>query len=266
MRSWPTLAVTVAGGLTVAVLAATGVSGRTTARGANVTRSRLVAASPAVDPSELRESYLLSGLPPPAPRMTGTLTHLRAGVAYQASRLPLAMRLTPPDGSWAGAQWKSARLGFRGGGPPFFGWAAVGEGGSGGSGSLDPPRGLIVIMTAYAKTPSVATTVARLRSQQHSATYGAPSPVRLVGFSGVEFDGQVAAGGTHIFVPFSKENHFQDTFFVGGSEVFRVIVLSVRGKTVVVFIDSFALPPDEFPAFLTKAGKVLSSLRFPLGG
>ena len=266
MRSWPTLTVTVAGGLTVVLLAATGFSGRTTARAANVTRSRLVAGAPAVEPSELHESYLLSGLPPPAPRMTGTLTHLRAGVTYQASQLPLAVRLTPPDGSWAGAQWKSARLGFRGGGPPFFGWAAVGEGGRGGSGSLEPPRGLIVIMTAYARTPSVATTVARLRAQRLSATYEDPSPVRLAGFSGVEFDGQVAAGGTHIFVPFSETNHFEDTFFVGGSEAFRVIVLSVRGKTVVVFIDSVALPPDEFPSFLTKAAKVLSSLRFPLGG
>ncbi len=266
MRSWPTLTVTVAGGLTVAVLAATGVPGRATARAANVTRSRLVSATPAVDPSELHESYLLSGLPPPAPRMMGTLAHLRAEVTYRASQLPVAVRLRPPDGSWSGAQWKSARLGFRGGGPPFFGWAAVGEGGSGGSGSLDPPRGLILIMAPYAKTPSVAKTIARLRSQGLSATYGASSPVRLAGFSGTEFDGQVAAGGTHIFVPFSTTNHFEDTFFVGGSEAFRVIVLSVRGKTVVVFIDSVALPPDEFPAFLTKAGTVLSSLRFPLGG
>jgi hypothetical protein len=253
MRSWRTLTVTVAGGLTVAVLAATGVPGRTTAGAATV------------KPSELHENYLLSGLPEPAPRMMGTLAHLRAGVTYQASRLPLAVRLTPPDGSWAGAQWKSARLGFRGGGPPFFGWAAVGEGGGGGSFSLEPPRGLIVIMTAYAKTPSVAPTVARLRSQGLWATYGAASHVRVAGFSALEFDGQVAAGRTHVFVPFSETNHFEDAFFVGGSEAFRVIVLGVRGKTVVVFIDSVALPPDEFPTFLTKANAILASLRFPKG-
>jgi hypothetical protein len=37
----------------------------------------------------------------------------------------------------------------------------------------------------------------------------------------------------------------------------------VRGKTVVVCIDSVALTVDEFPAFLTKADTILETLRFP---
>jgi hypothetical protein len=46
-------------------------------------------------------------------------------------------------------------------------------------------------------------------------------------------------------------------------EAFRIIVLNVRGKTVVVFIDSVALSADQFPAFLIKADTILKSLRFP---
>ena len=37
----------------------------------------------------------------------GKFTPLKAGVSYQASSFPLALRVTPPDGSWSGAQWKS---------------------------------------------------------------------------------------------------------------------------------------------------------------
>jgi hypothetical protein len=209
---------------------------------------------------EIPKSYLLSGLPAPAARVMGALRPLRAGVTYQASQVPLALRVTPPDGSWTGAQWRSALLGFRGGGPPFFGWAAIGKGGTRYG---EPPRGLIVIMTAYARTPSVAKTVARLRTRGHWATYGATSPVKVAGFAGLQLDGQVAAGRIHVFAPFSDTNHFQDAFYVGGSELFRVIVLNVRGKAVVVFIDSVALPADQFPAFLTKASQILNTLRLP---
>jgi hypothetical protein len=214
---------------------------------------------------ELPETYLLSGLRLPAPRMMGTLTPLQSGVTYQASQVPLALRVTPPGGGWTGSQWKSARLGFRGGGPPFFGWAAIGKGGSSHQAA---PRGLIVIMTAYARTPSVAKTAKRLRTQGLWARYKATSPAKIAGFSGVQFDGQVVApdGRNHVFAPFTDANHFQDAFYAGPSELFRVIVLNVRGKTVVIFIDSFALQPNEFPTFLAKANQVLKSLRFPRGG
>jgi len=42
-----------------------------------------------------------------------------------------------------------------------------------------------------------------------------------------------------------------------------VIVLNVRGKTVVIYIENVALPANQFPAFLTKANRILGSLRFP---
>jgi hypothetical protein len=56
-------------------------------------------ASATAKPPDLSVSYLFSG--------PGHMTKLRASVAYQASQLPLALRLTPPDGSWSGAQWKT---------------------------------------------------------------------------------------------------------------------------------------------------------------
>ena len=195
----------------------------------------------------------------------GKLTPLRSGVTYQASQFPLAVRLTPPDGSWSGAEWKSGTDYFRGGGPPHFGWVHVGQGSPTGI-----PRGLVTIMTAYARTPSVAATVNVLRTRGHGATYQATSPVNLGGFSGIQFDGQIVGAKNsdhtgHFFIPFSPPSHaakyYPDEYGVYG-DVFRVIVLNVHGKTVVVYIENVALPADQFPVFLTKAQQILESLRF----
>ncbi len=194
----------------------------------------------------------------------GRSTPLRAKVAYQASTFPLALRLTPPDGSWSGAQWKTGK-GSCGGGtgrrPPYFGWVAVDQG----SGSA-LPRGVIEIMTAYARTPLVATTLNALRTRGRGATYQATSQVKLAGFSGSQFDGQVV-GRNHLFFPFTPVTHaavcHPDAQEFSQGEAFRIIVLNVRGKTVVVELDSAALPPEQFPAFLAKADRILKSLRFP---
>jgi len=205
----------------------------------------------------------------------GKLTRLHAGITYGASSLPIAVRLTPPDGSWAGAQWKSGRLPAEQaerlhirdeGGPPHFGWPAVGHGGT----TPDAlPRGVIVIMPAYARTPSVAATVDGLRTRGHGATYEPSVAVTIGGFSGIQFDGRRLPTASHLFVPFSPRSHAggyfpsaRDAFGVYGP-VFRLIVLGVRGKTVVIYIDSVALAADEFPAFLAKADSILGSLRFP---
>jgi hypothetical protein len=190
----------------------------------------------------------------------GKLTTAHSGVTYQASKFPFALRITPPDGSWSGAQWESQSDRY-GGGPPFFGWVAVGQGSP-----SRPPRGLIVIMTAYARTPSVAATVAGLRTRGVGATYQAATPAKLAGFSGVQFDGEIVAT-RHTFVPFSPRSHgakyFPDAYFMGQGQAFRITVLSVRGKTVIVFVDNVALPADQFPAFLIKADKILASVRLP---
>ena len=47
-----------------------------------------------------------------------------------------------------------------------------------------------------------------------------------------------------------KEHH---RFFQRyGLDDTRIIVLNAHGKTVVVFIDNYALPADQFPTFLTQ--------------
>ena len=217
-----------------------------------------VASSTATAPPQLPVSDLLTA--------AGHVTLLHSGVTYGASQFPLQLRVTPPDGSWSGAQWKTARLIGGRGGPPIFGWAAVAQGPR-----LSPPKGLIVIMTAEARTPSLAATVAGLRSRGHGASYEASSPTRVAGFSGVQFDGRLV-GTKHLFVPFSPPSNaggaypgIRDAFQIGGEvggSVFRVIVLNVRGKTVVVYLENAALPADQFPTFLVAANQVLRSLRF----
>ncbi len=128
-------------------------------------------------------------------------------------------------------------------------------------------------MTAYTGTPSVARTVNVLRTRGHGATYEPSAPVTLAGFTGIQFDGRITGAKNvdhtgHFFIPFSPVSHaakyYPDEYSVYG-DVFRVLVLDVRGKTVVVYIENVALPPQGFPAFLTKAEQMLGSLRFPAG-
>jgi len=205
----------------------------------------------------------------------GHLTKLRARVTYQASNLPVRLHVTPPDSSWSGAQWKANNFSpeeierrhlkcpfaCR---PPYFGWVAVGQVVR--SGNV-PPQGLVLITTAYDRTPSVAATVDNLRTRGRGATYGPTASVRVAGFSGVEFDGEVV-GPSHVFIPFSprttKATGFPDAIEMeGAGHAFRFIVLNVRGKTVVIQISSVVLPTERFPDFVAKAEEVVESLRFP---
>jgi hypothetical protein len=194
----------------------------------------------------------------------GIAAPLRAGVTYQANRsFPIALRLTPPDGSWSGAQWKTSARGENSKRPPFFGWADV-EQGVPQKGT--PPHGAITIMTSFARTLSATATATYLRTRGHGATYEATTSVRLAGFSGSQFDGKVV-GKQHAFIPFTPQSriarYYGDALHLDKGEAFRIIVLNVRGKTVVVYLDSGALPADQFPAFLRRAGAILNSLKFP---
>jgi hypothetical protein len=229
-----------------------------------------VAGASSTAPPELLASDLFTG--------PGHMAKLGARVAYQASLLPIPVRVTLPDGTWSGAQWKANKFSpeeieqrhltcsttpevCK---PPYFGWVAVGQVVR--SGNV-PPHGLILIMTAYDRTPSVAATVDSLRNRGHGATYGATTPVTVAGFAGVQFDGEVV-GPSHVFIPFSprttKATGFPDAIEMeGAGHAFRFIVLDVRGKTVVIQIGSIVLPTDQFPGFLAKAERVLESLRFP---
>ena len=218
----------------------------------------LAASAAGSTPPELKQSYLFT----PA----GQLTPLHTGTTYQASLFPTPLRVRVPTPGWSGAQWKSGSDYFRGGGPPNYGWVHFARGSTSGI-----PRGLISIMTAYTRTPSVARTVNVLRTRGHGATYEPTSPVTVAGFTGIQFDGRITGAKNvdhtgHFFIPFSVVSHaakyYPDEYPVYG-DVFRVLVLDVLGKTVVVYIENVALPPQQFSAFLTKAEQMLGSLRFP---
>jgi hypothetical protein len=182
---------------------------------------------------------------------------LKAGVTFQASSFPLAMRATAPDATWFGGQGKIVTK-KRG----SFGWVEFLQS------PPASPRGAISMITSLDATPSVAATVAQLRTGGSGATYQATVPARLAGFSGRQFDGQVV-GKNHIFVPFSPLSHaatfHPDAYKFDRGEVFRIIVLDVRGKTVVLLLENVALPADQFTAFLsTAASRLLGSLQFPV--
>src|SRR5436189_5055420 len=61
----------------------------------------------------------VSNLNTPAGKMTG----LHSGPTYQAGAFPFELRLAPPDGTWARAQWTTSSHGN-----PAFGRAAAGHG------------------------------------------------------------------------------------------------------------------------------------------
>src|SRR4051794_15294258 len=78
-----------------------------------------------------------------------TAAPLRAGATYQASLFPLPVRLSAVGGPWLGDQYRTTERGA-----PRFGWAQVGHPGV---------KGLITIVSAYGRTPSVGAVIARLR-------------------------------------------------------------------------------------------------------
>ena len=195
-----------------------------------------------------------------APRAAGVYDlsppPLKARTAYTAALFPLALRVTPPDAGWLGGQGQSFEKNAQ---RPAFGWVEL---------LLSParrPRGAIFAVTAFGHTSSVAQTVAGLRSRGSGAIYQSPAPARLAGFSGTQFDGTVV-GQSHVFVPFSPPAHtarfFPDAFKLAHGELFRIIVLNVKGKTVVFFLESATLPAEQFSAFLNSATRILGSFRF----
>jgi hypothetical protein len=211
-------------------------------------RSERPAAAAAVagNPPELATSNLNT--------RAGRLTALEAGVTYQAGAFPIALRITPPDASWAGTQWRTASHGR-----PAFGWAGFGQGRTD-----KPPLGLIEIETAYGATPPVATILQRLRTAGGGATFGKTSRVTLAGFPGWQIDGRVFGRFGHVFVPFTPKTGGAsppDSYKLFQGEAFRLVVLDVSGKRVVLFFDSAALPAEQFPVFLASAGKLLRSLQ-----
>jgi hypothetical protein len=184
---------------------------------------------------------------------------LRPGVTYQASLFPIPLRITP-RGAWWGDQYRTTVRGS-----PAFGWAQFARPGV---------RGSISVVTSFGATPSVAATIARLQAggshapetNQGGIEFGAPSPVTIAGYSGQQFDGDVWGIYGHRFVAFTPKTRGAsppDAWGMDEGETFRVVVLDVKGKTVVIYLESAELPAKQFPAFLASARPLLDSLRFP---
>ena len=237
--------------------------------------STLATASDLGDIYNYGDNHGSVGQSPNHPGAQGDHPHLVQGVTYQASAFPLPIRLRSPDAYWGGAQFESRRFRFvqlfhnhRTGDPPLKG------------------VGLITFESATGATPSVAATVQHLHGTPQIDA-GPITPARVAGFAGKQFDATIVgtdrrppdAAGISLF-PFTKNLHCGfctrtmhgetlDAKFAGKGTLFRIIVLGVRGKTVVIYLESlFAVQPKYppvklFPTFLPYAQKMLAAVRFP---
>jgi hypothetical protein len=204
---------------------------------------------------------------------------LQRGVTYRASAFPLALRLRPPDGRWGGVQVESGRFRF-----VQLGHQRTGT----------VPRhgvGVITIESAKGATPSVDRTVEQLHGTPKLEA-GPITTARVAGFAGKTFDATItgidpghydpAAQKGISLVPFTTNHHCgyctgtmhgetQDAKYAAKDQLFRIIVIDVRGKTVVIYLESTYhdqpkfLPQQTFPTFLPYARQMLASLRFPAG-
>jgi hypothetical protein len=189
----------------------------------------------------------------------GEVTPLQAGVAYTAASFPIPISVTAPDGSWGGSQWTTSSHG-----KPAFAWVALA--GPPGAAPNAAPKGIVEIVTPIGASPAVSAILARLRSAGGGATFGPTRHVRLAGFPAWQIDGHVYGRFGHVFVPFTPKTGGAsppDSERLDPREDFRLIAADVRGRRVVVVIDSAALEPGTFPTFLAEAGRVLATLRFP---
>jgi hypothetical protein len=200
-------------------------------------------------------------------------TDLRQGRTYTASRFAVRVRIQPPDALWDGGQLESGSYRFiqlnhlhATGTAPLTG------------------VGYITIESATASTPSVAEAIKRLHATPHIQA-GPITPARIAGFRGQEFDATITAidrpgAGGLALVPFTTDRYCgyctktlhgetKDVKVGKPGQRFRIIALDVRGKTVIVYLESIyadqkRFPPAKlFPTFLPYAQKMLANVSFP---
>jgi hypothetical protein len=223
-------------------------------------------------PPDVAQSYLFS----PA----GKLTPLSVGVVYRASEFPLPLRVTTPDAGWGGAQWKAnlfnpdrihrqhltCASNPKVCAPPYYGWVTIGM-----PVASPMPRVLIVILSSFSRTPSVATIATQL-CRPHFVACQSPEPVTLAGFHGLQLDGRTNGPGTHLLIPFTRPAAYAgkaygdgaaDLIYVEGAHPFHATVLNIRGKSVLILVGTQVLSADAFTAFLPRADRLLRTLRFP---
>src|SRR5437763_10309504 len=154
---------------------------------------------------------------------------LKPGVVYQASLFAPHVRITAPEPDWQGAQWVDHS----------YDWFNVSR-----------ENGGILAVSAPSTTQSAAATLHLLETERADSravgiTIRPAVPVTVGGYRGQQFDGVATGQYGHTFVPFSGHSNAASSS-VGDhrkfehGKAFRVIVLDVRGKPVVFFIDSDA--------------------------
>jgi hypothetical protein len=209
----------------------------------------------------------------------GDTNRLHRSVTYQASAFPVALRVRLPDSRWEGVQYESGSFRFvqfhhlRTGSVPLHG------------------VGYMTLEAARGSTPSANTAIKRLHATPNIAA-SPIKPIRVAGFVGRQFDATItgkdvppycrshACSDGVSLVPFTTNRHCgycthtmkgqtQDVKFAGTGQVFRIIAINVRGKTIVIYLESnFAdqptFPPAKvFPTFLPYAQRMLAALVFP---
>jgi hypothetical protein len=192
------------------------------------------------------------------------------------------VKIRPPDALWEGVQLESGNYRFIQlhhlhvpGTSPLTG------------------GGYITLESAKVATPSVAKTLANLRATPH-VSFGPTRTTRVGGLRGSRFDATITGsdlsgtcpGGQACpsvvsFAPFLTNNHcgfcgdskFQprETLDIKAAikgQLFRIIVLSAHGKTVVIYVESNfpgqqKFPPTKiYPTFVPYAEKMLAAVSF----
>jgi hypothetical protein len=175
---------------------------------------------------------------------------LSSGVSYRASLFTPSVRITPPQPAWRGHQWIDH----------VYDWVNVSR-----------QNGGIAVVSAPESRQSAATTLRLLKTERADSTAVGTSlepqiAVTVGGFRGWQFDGVATGQYGHTFVPFSGHSRTArdaagDKLHYDHGKAFRIIVVDVRGKTLVFFLDSDASTIDL--NFSNAATKLLKSLRFP---
>lgn len=195
---------------------------------------------------------------------------LRRGTTYRAGLFPIEIRLRAGGGLWTGAQYVRVDgphqdVVLAGGRTGYV--SLVHENARDAQGAVPVwTRGLILIEAASKPAPMRAT-MTRLRARLSDVEASTVTPTQVAGFPGLQYDGRVT-GPYHRFVPFSASDGSTpstDSLRLMRYQRFRVIVLGVRGRAVVIYLQSAEdiSKSAAFPAFLPYAGRMLASLRFP---
>jgi len=178
------------------------------------------------------------------------------GVVYQASLFSPQVLIKTTATGWEGGQYVARD----------YHWLQLVYRGN------DPDRGGgMSIVSAPGSKQSVLTTIQLLHTERASSPNvgiqaGPIVDVTLHGVPAKQFDGMVTGPGGHTFVPFSGRSTGSseaagDHFKFLKDDLFRIIVCSIRGRPLVLFLDSGGAPQLN-AEFLREATRIVNAMRF----